>query len=917
MSQTFRVGDLAQQMSVSVDELIFKLRSIGVEVTKADDTLDLATVRSIITGETIPRRPREVLMRKEPVHADEAKRPVAPAAVSRTKRRTVRRPGLDEELPDQVPDLSALAVPASPRPSVTARAADAAVVPPAPVTAPPAEAEPLVPAVPTAEAEAAPAKPKAARKKVAEKEPEAAAPEVQAEEKPAAKKRTTKKAAEAAAPAAATAEPARPAVVDARTPLEAQLRELSDDEVRARIMAAKQAAARKAAAPAAVAAKPGKGGKKAKSAADADEIRDLLAKFEESRVRAKTEGAAAGPTPAITSRSTGRSMRPRRERGEPQGPRQVVVEFRDGKKPEGPVYLSEAVTVRELAEKLNVLVKDLMAYLISKKILVVANQALNQELAEKICQELGVEAMVISFEEQIELEQEDTTTTVGKGEPRPPVVTVMGHVDHGKTTLLDAIRATKVAEGEAGGITQHIGASRIVHQGKPIVFIDTPGHEAFTQMRARGAKVTDFVVLVVAADDGVMPQTEEAINHARAAKVPMVVAVNKIDKSNANPDRVKQELAQRGILLEGWGGDTPIVEVSALRKQGIPELLEVLLLVAEMADLRAPNEGMARATVLEARKERGRGVVATVLVQAGELNQGDCFFAGATYGRVRAMVDTAGKPIRHAHPSDAVEVMGFEDIPEAGDTFQVVENEARAREVATHRQSRQREEQLAANRKVTLEGLMDKIRSDEVRALNIVLKADTQGSVEVVRDTLLKQSTEEVTVNVLHASVGAVNDNDILLASASQAIVIGFNVRPERSSKELAERERVDVRMYSIIYNLVDEVQKAVVGMLAPTYKEEELGRAEVRDVFHISKIGTVAGCMVLDGAIPRSAKVRLLRDHVVVWQGGLASLRRFKDDVSEVRQGFECGMTLERYSDVKVGDVIEAYHTVEVARTA
>jgi translation initiation factor IF-2 len=907
MAQTFRVGDLAQQMSVSVDELIFKLRSIGVEVTKADDTLDLATVRSIITGETIPRRPREVLMRKEPAHPEEAKRPAAPATVARTKRRAVRRPGLDEELPDQVPDLSALAVPASPRPSAVARAAEAAALPPTPEAVEPGPLAPLAPAV---EAEAVAAKPKPTRKKPAEKEAAPAAEAVTPEAKPAAaKKRTTKKAAEA------PAEAAKPAVVDARTPLEAQLRELSEDEVRTRILAAKQAAARKAAAPAA-AAKPGKGGRKAKSAADADEIRDLLAKFEESRVRAKTEGLASTPSPVVPSRS-GRPSRPRRERGEPQGPRAVVVEFRDGKKPEGPVYLSEAVTVRELAEKLNVLVKDLMAYLISKKILVVANQALNQELAEQICQELGVEAMVISFEEQIELEQEDTTTTVGKGEPRPPVVTVMGHVDHGKTTLLDAIRSTKVAEGEAGGITQHIGASRIVHQGKPIVFIDTPGHEAFTQMRARGAKVTDFVILVVAADDGVMPQTEEAINHARAAKVPMVVAVNKIDKPNANPDRVKQELAQRGVLLEGWGGDTPIVEVSALRKQGIPELLEVLLLVAEMADLRAPHEGMARATVIEARKERGRGVVATVLVQAGELNQGDCFFAGSTYGRVRAMVDTTGKPVRHAHPSDAVEVMGFEDIPEAGDTFQVVENEARAREVATHRQSRQREEQLAASRKVTLEGLMDKIRSDEVRALNIVLKADTQGSVEVVRDTLLKQSTEEVAVNVLHASVGADTDNDILLASASQAIVIGFNVRPERTARDLAEREHVDVRMYSIIYNLVDEVQKAVVGMLAPTYKEEDLGRAEVREVFHISKIGTVAGCMVLDGAIPRSAKVRLLRDHVVVWQGDLASLRRFKDDVSEVRQGFECGMTLERYADVKVGDVIEAYRTVEVARTA
>jgi translation initiation factor IF-2 len=504
---------------------------------------------------------------------------------------------------------------------------------------------------------------------------------------------------------------------------------------------------------------------------------------------------------------------------------------------------------------------------------------------------------------------------VGKPEPRPPVVTVMGHVDHGKTTLLDAIRSTRVAAGEAGGITQHIGASRVVHNGKPIVFIDTPGHEAFTQMRARGAKVTDMVVLVVAADDGVMPQTLEAINHARAAKVPIIVAINKIDKGNANPDRVRQELASHGVLLEGWGGDVPVVEVSALKHTGINDVLEVILLLAEMQDLKAVAQGMARGTILEARKEKGRGVVATVLVEQGTLAQGDCFFSGSTYGRVRAMVDVGRKPVRQAGPSDAVEIMGFEDIPEAGDTFQVVENEARAREVAGYRQSKAREEQMAAGRKVSLEGLMEKIKSEEVKALNIVLKADVQGSVEVLRDTLLKLSTEEVAINVIHASVGAINVNDILLASASQAVVIGFSVRPDRSAKELAERERVDVRMYSVIYHLSDDIQKAMTGLLAPTFREEELGRAQVRETFRISKIGTIAGCMVLEGSIVRSAKARLLRDNVLVWEGGLSSLKRFKEDVSEVKHGFECGIGLERFHDVKVGDVIEVYRTVEVAR--
>jgi len=700
----------------------------------------------------------------------------------------------------------------------------------------------------------------------------------------------------------------------ARTPLESQLRELSDDEVRQRVLAAKQAAAKPAVLEPVARPARGKASRKAKSAADADEIRDLLAKFEESRVR----GADAAPVQARPLAPAGkqRPQRARRSRGEaPVTARAVTLEFRDGGKPEGPIYLSEAITVRELAEKLNVLVKDLMAYLISKKILVTANQRLPQELAEEICAELGVEAMGVTFEEEIDLEQEETAAAAGVQIQRPPVVTVMGHVDHGKTSLLDAIRSTRVAAGEAGGITQHVGASRIEYGGKAVVFIDTPGHEAFTQMRARGARVTDIVVLVVAADDGVMPQTIEAINHARAGRVPIIVAINKIDKPNANVDRVKKELASQGVLVEGWGGDTPVVEVSALKRQGISDLLEVILLVAEMADLKATVDGPARGTVLEARRDRGRGVVATVLVQQGTLSAGDYFFAGATHGRVRAMVDTNRKPVRQALPSDAVEIMGFDDLPEAGDTFQVVESEARAREVASYRQAKLREEQMATSRKVSLEGLMDKIRADEVKALNIVLKADVQGSVEVLRDTLARLSTPEVGVNVLHASAGAVTINDVLLASASNAVVIGFNVRPERSAKELAERENVDVRLYSVIYHLTEDIQKAMAGMLAPTFREEELGRAEVREVFHVSRVGTVAGCMVVEGAIPRHAKVRLLRDNVVVWEGALASLKRFKDDVSEVKHGFECGIGLERFQDIKVGDVIEAYRVVEVAR--
>jgi len=896
MPQVFRVGDVAQQMGVTAEELIFKLRSIGVDVTSAENTLDLPTVRNIITGQTLVRRPREVIVRQTAAAEEQRKAPVP--SMERPKR---RRPGrravsLDEELPDEVPNLAAMSVPASSKPA--ARAVDEA-------EEAAAEEAPAKPTLVEGAPAPAPAGAKAAKAPKATRAAKAASAEQAAEAVPApapAKKR-----------AVAVRETAKPAKKGAKAPLEAQLRELTDDEVKQRIIAAKQAAAEK---PAEKPAAPGRGksSRKAKAAADADEIRDLLAKFEESKVRAAETAAAPRPPIPMGGRPKP-THRPRRERGEaPVEVREVTVAFRDGVKPEGAVYLSEAVTVRELAEKLNVLVKDLMAYLISKKILVTANQALPQDLAEKICEDLGVEAMVVTFEEEIDLQQEETAEAGTKPEPRPPVVTVMGHVDHGKTSLLDAIRSTRVAAGEAGGITQHIGASRIVHNNKPIVFIDTPGHEAFTQMRARGAKVTDLVVLVVAADDGVMPQTVEAINHARAAHVPLVVAINKIDKSNANPERVKKDLAQEGVLLEGWGGEVPVVSVSATKRQGIEDLLEVILLVAEMADLKAAREGMARGTVLEARKERGRGVVASVLVQQGTLAQGDCFFAGATYGRVRAMLDTNRKPVRQAKPSDAVEIMGLEDIPEAGDTFQVVEDEARAREVASYRRAKQREEQMAGSRKISLEGLMDKIKSEEVKALNVVLKADVQGSVEVLRDTLAKLSTDQVAINVIHASAGAVNANDILLASASQAIVIGFNVRPDRSAKQLAEREKVDVRLYSVIYNLTDELQKAMMGLLSPTYREEELGRAEVREVFKVSKVGMVAGCMVVEGNILRTAKARLLRDNVVVWEGSLASLKRFKEDVGEVKNGFECGIGLDRFQDIKLGDVIEAYRTVEVA---
>ncbi len=705
-------------------------------------------------------------------------------------------------------------------------------------------------------------------------------------------------------------EPQRVRPRRARTPLEQGLRELSPEEIRQRVLAQKKAAeSRKKAR-----------SRKAKAAADAREIQDLLAKFEEQKLKAQQEGGAEtpkrpAPRPTFPVRR-GRKKRRRRDEGrtvEPPRP-QLQISFKDGKKPEGPIILSEMVTAKELAEKLNLTVKDLLALLISRGVMVTANQPLPHELAEEICEALGVEAMVASVEEVMEYEREEEAEVAGPLEPRAPVVTVMGHVDHGKTSLLDAIRSTRVAEQEAGGITQHIGASRVTApDGRTVVFIDTPGHEAFTQMRARGAQVTDIVVLVVAADDGVMPQTVEAINHARAAGVPIVVAINKIDKPNANPDRVRQALAEHGVLVESWGGDVPSVEVSAKKKIGIEDLLEMILLVAELQDLKATRQGPARGVVLEASKEKGRGTVATVLVQHGTLHVGDYFFCGSTWGRVRAMTDDSGRRVKEAGPADPVEVMGFEDVPRAGDILQVVKDEAEARRVANYRKEKEKEETLAGPRRASLETFFDQIQAGRAKELNVVVKADVQGSVEVLRDTLTRLSTEKVKIVVLHGSVGAITTNDIMLASASDAIVIGFNVRPERTARELAEEEGVDVRLYTVIYDLVDDIKKAMVGLLEPVFKEEELGQAEVREVFRVPKVGVVAGCHVVSGVIPRNAKVRLLRDNVVVYEGAIASLKRFKDDVAEVRQGFDCGIGLERFQDIKVGDVIEAYRMVEV----
>ena len=556
--------------------------------------------------------------------------------------------------------------------------------------------------------------------------------------------------------------------------------------------------------------------------------------------------------------------------------------------------------------------------LMDRRMMLTINSTLDAPTAQIIARDFGAEVLIRSFEEEL-TEVESETSKPEHLLTRAPVVTVMGHVDHGKTTLLDAIRETKVAEREAGGITQHIGAYAVDVSGRRVVFLDTPGHEAFTMMRARGARVTDIVILVVAADDGVMPQTREAIDHAKAANVPIIVAVNKIDKPDANPEKVKRELSDLGLMPEAWGGTTVTVEVSARQRKNLDQLLEMILLVADLADLKADPTRMAQGTVVEARLDKGRGPVASVLVQNGTLHEGDLFIAGTVDGKVRAMFDYMGRKVKEAGPSTPVEVLGLSSPPQPGDTFQVIDDPIKARQVVSYRQTQAKEKALGGRGgRLTLESLQQQMSEGGIKELPIIIKADVQGSAEVLADTLTKLSDEKVKVRIIHTGVGAINESDVLLATASNAIVIGFNVRPDRNAADVAEREKVEIRLHSIIYNVTDEMKKAMTGLLEPTFKETRLGMAAVQQMFKTPKVGTIAGCQVLEGTIKRGgdAQARLVRDNVVVWQGKIGSLRRFKDDVSEVKAGMECGITLDRFNDIKVGDVIEVFAMERVATT-
>ena len=650
---------------------------------------------------------------------------------------------------------------------------------------------------------------------------------------------------------------------------------------------------------------------------DAVLIKELLAERSEGNSAEKTEVSKSivdEYEDELADQLNNVSKKKKKTKKEEEEEEALKVEAKKSMEDAPIIEIGASITVKELAEKLEKPTNDVIRTLIFSGVMAGVNQEVDFETAKKVCAEY--EVIAEKKEESQELEvleiEEDDDDDLQK---RPPIVTVMGHVDHGKTSLLDCIRKAKVTDSEAGGITQHIGAYTITLNGEEITFLDTPGHEAFTAMRARGAQITDIVILVVAADDGIMPQTKEAIDHCKAAGVPIVVAINKIDKPGANIDRVKQELADRGLLTEDWGGDTIAVEVSAKQNLNIDKLLEMVLLSAEMLELKANKNRRARGTVIEAKLDKGRGSVASLLVQNGTLSVGDSILVGSTYGRIRAMFDDTGKKIKSAGPSIPVEVLGLSDVPEAGDRFNQVKDEKTARNMAETRKDNLKAETLLANHRVSLEDLYNQIKEGNVKELAIIVKADVQGSIEAIKGSLDKLSTDDVKVRVIHGGVGAITETDITLATASNAIVIGFNVRPDNNAALLADRDGVDIKTYRIIYDAIDDVKAAMIGMLDPIYKEVVLGSAEIRETYKISNIGTIAGCYVLNGKLQRNAETRVIRDGIVIFESTLSSLKRFKDDAKEVNAGYECGLTVDKFNNIKEGDIIECFMMEAIKR--
>ncbi len=850
--------DLARMMNLPEQDLMFKLKSIGVRLEGESAAVDSDIIQAILQGKRLPQ-PREVILRddsgttpaprtkpmpRQPLRQRPTGRPPRRSMIQRVEQR-IREIPVKEKGVKPPPEAAAAAA------AEAAAAETPAPVqpqPPAPAEAPPAVAETVAASAPAAEA--------------------------------------------AAPPPAAKAQPPQKPPVAKDKPKKSGLR------ARARLIE------RPKTPPPPIVKEPPRSRRHRRS-------NDIPAR-RTMRVPPRQPAEEVEARKPASARGKRRAQR-RQEIADGGS----VSHFRD-ERPTGPVTITQHMSVREFAEKLGVKAKDLIKLLLSQGVMANINHVLDPEMALQLAEQLGVEAIEVTFEEEVQLQHEHELVDGDKKHAtRAPVVTVMGHVDHGKTTLLDAIRQTKVVEGEAGGITQHIGAYLVDTGSRPIVFLDTPGHEAFTMMRARGAGVTDIVVLVVAADDGVMPQTIEAIDHARAAEVPIVVAINKVDKANANLDRVKKDLSDHGLLVEDWGGDIVAVPMSALKGEGIKEILEMILLTSDLLELRATPDMPAQGVILEARKEAGRGMIATMLVQDGNLAIGDVFVAGATWGRVRSMVDDRGQRAKQVGPSTPVEVTGFNDLPAAGDSFQIFADEGKARGIAERRSHEERQRELAPRPgRMSLEQLFSRIDQDEMQELKVIVKADVHGSVEVLKDTLAKLSTEKVKVSVIQAAVGAISTNDVVFASASDAIIVGFNVRPERNAALLAEKEQVEIRLHTVIYELSDELKRAMTGLLEPTFQEVHTGTAEIRQTFKVPKIGVVAGCYITDGVIPRHAGVRLLRDNIVVYEGKISSLRRFKDDASEVRSGFECGIGLEQFSDVKPGDFIEAFTREEVTPT-
>ena len=670
--------------------------------------------------------------------------------------------------------------------------------------------------------------------------------------------------------------------------------------------------------------KAGKGGKKGRkgSAHDTHDGEDRYARMAREAEEYSREKVLADARAAVEEASRESSGRRKKRKEKRQAEAERIAEERkieealaQGINPEDldAVKVSEGVTVAELAEALNVSANDIIKRLFLLGTPLTMTQTMSNDLVELVADDLGRQVRIVTPEEENSFSFYDDPKDL---KPRPPVVTVMGHVDHGKTSLLDAIRHTNVWSGEAGGITQHIGASEVTINGRQITFVDTPGHEAFTAMRARGAKITDVVVLVVAADDGVMPQTIEAINHSKAAGVPIIVAVNKCDKPEANPDKVRQMLTEYGIIPEEWGGQNMFVNVSAKKGQGIDELLETILLQADVLELKANPDTFASGTVIEAKLDRGRGPVATLLVTRGTLHVGDTIVAGMSYGSVRAMLDQHGEHKDAAYPSDAVEILGLNSVPAAGDEFRVFEDARDARDLAEQRSLKARIEEQNKVKHVTLETLFDEMSQNELKELNLVVKADAQGTIEALADSIGKMDQSEVRINIIHSAVGAISETDVTLAAASNAIIIGFGVRPQPKARDAAEKENIQIKTYSIIYKAIEDIDAARIGMLAPTEEEVQTGAAEVRDTFRVPKAGLIAGCMVTEGEISRDDKVRVVRDGVVVFDGAFGSMRRFKDDVTVVKRGYECGLGIEKFQDIKVGDILEAYKIVEVART-